>query len=117
MTDEVSRPVSDTSIVRVARKVIDEFARLSRLNGKTSVPRRRCQDVGAKTSVPRRANLSKRELEVLALLVRGVSNKEIAIKLDISDGTVRNHLTHIYRKLGVTDRVQAVLQAREYGIA
>ena len=56
--------------------------------------------------------LSTREREVLALVGRGLPNKLIARKLDISERTVKGHLTSIYRQIGVTDRVQAALFAR-----
>ncbi|MFC4401666.1 LuxR C-terminal-related transcriptional regulator [Gracilibacillus xinjiangensis] len=52
--------------------------------------------------------ISKREKEVLELVIQGFSNKEIASKLFISDHTVKNHLTHIFQKLNVTDRAQAI---------
>lgn len=57
-------------------------------------------------------SLSMREREVLALVGRGLPNKLIARKLDISERTVKGHLTSIYRQIGVTDRVQAALFAR-----
>ena len=87
----------------VARKVVTEFARLSRL--------------GPARAVPENAKVTRREFDILQLLVLGASNKEIAAKLEIEEGTVKNHLTRVYRKLGVTDRVQAVVAARRYGIS
>ena len=60
--------------------------------------------------------LSERELEILRLLGQGASNKEIADHLVITVGTVKNHLTSILGKLGVRDRTQAALKARELGI-
>ena len=60
--------------------------------------------------------LSKRELEVLSCLADGASNKEIAQKLFIAEGTVKNHLTQIFEKLDLEDRTQAALRARELGI-
>ncbi len=59
--------------------------------------------------------LSKREMEVLAQLTRGMSNKEIANELGISHQTVKNHVTSILRKLGVEDRTQATLYALKRG--
>ena len=60
--------------------------------------------------------LSRRENEVLALLAQGLSNKEIAARLNLAEGTVKNHVTHILGKLGVRDRTQAALKARELGL-
>jgi len=59
--------------------------------------------------------LSDREMEVLACVVRGMSNKEIAISLGISHQTVKNHVTAILRKFGVEDRTQAVVYALKRG--
>ncbi|NLM21960.1 MAG: response regulator transcription factor [Peptococcaceae bacterium] len=55
--------------------------------------------------------LSNRELEILTYVVRGASNKDIGISLFISEKTVKNHLSNIFRKLGVEDRTQAALKA------
>jgi len=57
-----------------------------------------------------------REREILALLAAGHPNKIIARRLGITEKTVKSHLTNIYRQIGVTDRVQAALWARERGI-
>lgn len=56
-------------------------------------------------------NLTKRELEVLKLLAVGMYNKEVAEKLDISERTVKNHVSNIFKKLEVTDRTQAAVFA------
>ncbi|MEK6229386.1 MAG: response regulator transcription factor [Actinomycetota bacterium] len=63
------------------------------------------------------AGLSKREREVLGLLVEGLPNKLIARRLEISEKTVKSHLTQIFRELGVTDRTQAALWAERHGLA
>jgi DNA-binding NarL/FixJ family response regulator len=83
----------------VAKKVVAEFARLS------ARPRGL-----RKTELEL---LSDRELEVLRLVTTGASNKEIADKLFIAEGTVKNHVTSILGKLGVRDRTQAALKARD----
>jgi DNA-binding NarL/FixJ family response regulator len=61
------------------------------------------------------ARLSAREAEVLALLVDGLPNKLIARRLEISEKTVKTHLTSIFRTLEVTDRTQAALWAERHG--
>lgn len=61
------------------------------------------------------APLSAREMEVLRLMVAGLSNKEIAYRLGISHQTVKNHVTAILDKLGVADRTQATVYALRHG--
>jgi DNA-binding NarL/FixJ family response regulator len=87
----------------VAAKVIAEFTRVSSM-----VPSAQMERLVEP--------LSERELEILALIARGASNKEIADQLFIAEGTVKNHVTHILGKLGVRDRTQAALKARELGL-
>ncbi|HQF40378.1 MAG TPA: response regulator transcription factor [Opitutaceae bacterium] len=60
--------------------------------------------------------LSGRELGVLQCLCDGLSNKEIASRLGIAEGTVKNHMTNVLGKLGALDRTQAALRARELGL-
>jgi DNA-binding NarL/FixJ family response regulator len=86
----------------ITAKVIAEFARFPR--GATQ----RSQDYVE--------TLSPRELEILKLVASGDSNKEIAEKLVITEGTVKNHLSNILAKLSAKDRLQAVIHAREMGI-
>jgi DNA-binding NarL/FixJ family response regulator len=62
------------------------------------------------------ANLSPRELDVLRLLARGLSNKEIGAQLGVVEGTVKIHIANIFNKLGVSDRTQAVVEAIKRGI-
>jgi DNA-binding NarL/FixJ family response regulator len=83
----------------VARKVVVEFARLS----EKPPPARKLE----------LELLSEREREVLRLVTNGASNKEIAGKLFIAPGTVKNHITNILSKLGVRDRTQAALKGRD----
>ncbi len=56
-------------------------------------------------------NLTKREVEVLKLLSEGLFNKEIAFKLEISEKTVKNHVSNIFKKISVSDRTQAAVYA------
>ncbi len=86
----------------IAAKVIAEFARVT-------------QNSAARPQ-PLAEPLSERELEILRLVASGASNKEIATALVIADGTVKNHVTNILGKLGVSDRTQAALKAKELGI-
>ena len=62
------------------------------------------------------AQLSPRELDVLQMLGRGLSNKEIGAQLGVVEGTVKIHITNIFGKLGVSDRTQALLTAIKRGI-
>lgn len=86
----------------VAAKVVAEFARL------TSKP-------GAH-SQPLIEPLSEREQDILRLIASGASNREIAGRLFLAEGTVKNHVTNVLGKLGVRDRTQAALKAREIGL-
>jgi pimeloyl-ACP methyl ester carboxylesterase/DNA-binding CsgD family transcriptional regulator len=61
------------------------------------------------------ASLSPREREILARLTEGLSNAEIAERLGVSEKTVRNHLSHLFDKLGVWSRAQAIVLARDRG--
>ena len=65
---------------------------------------------------PSEEGLSTREIEVLELVARGTSNKEIAKQLWVSETTVKSHMLHIFDKLGVTDRTAAVTAALKRGI-
>jgi DNA-binding NarL/FixJ family response regulator len=86
----------------VAAKVVAEFARMA-----GQAPLRSGSLVEP---------LSSRELEVLRLIATGKTNREIADALVIAEGTVKNHVTSILGKLGVRDRTQAALKARELGL-
>jgi len=85
----------------VARRVLAEFARLA--------PPARTLDQGLLEP------LTERELDVLRLIARGLSNREIASQLHLAEGTIKNRVTSILDKLDARDRTQAALRAREMG--
>jgi len=85
----------------VAAKVVAEFARLTRK--------------GIEASNSFSESLSERELEILRLIARGASNREIAATLFLAEGTVKNHVTNILGKLGARDRTQAAIKAKDRG--
>ena len=85
----------------VTRRLIAEFAQGRRTHKPVPLPG---------------LSLTPRELEVLELVARGQSNAEIAEALFVSDNTVKTHVTHLLDKLGLRDRVQAVIYAYEAGI-
>ena len=61
--------------------------------------------------------LTEREREILALVAKGASNRQVAENLYLTEGTVKNHMSSILSKLGVRDRTQAALKAKELGLA
>jgi DNA-binding NarL/FixJ family response regulator len=87
----------------VTRKVVAEFTRMA-------------ERERVRREQPLIEPLSARELEVLALLAESLSNQEIADRLYIAPGTVKNHVSNILSKLNARDRTQAVLQAKELGL-
>ena len=91
----------------VARKVLAEFARLAQ-------PDRTGPDGPALDRLPE--PLSEREQGILRLLASGANNRQIASQLFLAEGTVKNYISTILAKLGVQDRTQAALRARELGL-
>ena len=83
----------------VTKRVIDQFSRLPRHEPPEEL-----------------AELTEREREVLALIAEGRSNSEIGEALFISETTVKTHVTHVLQKLGLRDRVQAVVLAYQAGL-
>jgi len=85
----------------ITRRLIAEFARLR--------PRPQPPPNGLGVLTPR-------ETEILGLVAEGLSNREIALRLVLSDETVKTHVSHVLRKLGLRDRAQAVVVAYESGL-
>jgi DNA-binding NarL/FixJ family response regulator len=85
----------------VTKRLIEEFARQPEIESVDS---------------PQLGELTERELEVLRLLATGLSNREIAAKLYIGEATAKTHVSRVLTKLGVRDRVQAVVLAYEAGV-
>ena len=86
----------------VTRRLLERFA--STLPG------------GDESAPPALESLTERELEILTLLASGLSNAELGAKLYLSEPTIKTHLSSIFRKLGVRDRVQAVIAAFDAGL-
>lgn len=88
----------------VARKVVDRLS----IRGRKPGPE--------PARPPELASLTRRELDVLGCLARGLSNKEIAAALDIGEATVRTHVGHLLTKLHLRDRTQAAIHAHAMGL-
>jgi DNA-binding NarL/FixJ family response regulator len=86
----------------VTRRLIEQFGRAPRV-AEGEVP-------------PGLEELTSRELDVLRLVGRGLSNAEIAAELVLGENTIKTHVAHVRAKLGLRDRVQAVVVAYETGL-
>ena len=73
-------------------------------------------DLASRTPTRLEARLTSRELELVPLVAAGLRNREVASQLGVSEQTIRNHLTNIYRKLGTTNRTQMTAEARRRGL-
>lgn len=104
LADAIRKVAAGGSMIEpsVARKVIAEFARLAPPTPEA------VEDLIEP--------LSEREIEILKLVSQGLTNKEIAAKLYLAEGTVKNYVTSILQKIGARDRTQAAIRARELGL-
>jgi DNA-binding NarL/FixJ family response regulator len=84
--------------------------------GEAPLAPRAARELLAARSQERHADLSKREREVLGLVAEALPNKLIARRLEISEKTVKAHLTSVFQRIGVTDRTQAALWAQRHGV-
>jgi DNA-binding NarL/FixJ family response regulator len=73
-------------------------------------------DAAGGTGAPPASDLTEREREILRLVARGASNREVGETLFITEGTVKNHVSNILSKLGLRDRTQAAVYAHEHGL-
>jgi DNA-binding NarL/FixJ family response regulator len=99
----------------VAAKVVAELARL---HDPVQTPAPSVPPTAPRAApAPFVEELTPREREVLRLLATGSSNREIGAQLFISEGTVKNHISNILGRLGLRDRTQAAIYAKEHGLA
>ena len=71
---------------------------------------------GTATIEHRAREITPREMEILQLIARGFTNLQIGAELSIAEGTVKTHVTHIFEKLGASDRTEAVVRAAQIGL-
>lgn len=104
LADAIRRVAAGQALIdpAVTRKVVDAFARLA--------PPSRPLNAGLADP------LSERELAILTLVANGLSNREIAERLYLAEGTVKNYVTSLLGKIGARDRTQAALRGRELGL-
>jgi DNA-binding NarL/FixJ family response regulator len=104
LADAIRTVVGGGSLIEpsVARKMVTEFARLA--------------PPDAQATETLLEPLTDREEEVLRLLAQGLTNKEIAVRAHLAEGTVKNYVSAILAKTGARDRTQAALKAKELGL-
>ncbi|MBB5960159.1 DNA-binding NarL/FixJ family response regulator [Saccharothrix tamanrassetensis] len=105
------RPARElAAAVRLAHEGIAQFDPAAAARLATALAR------GAGTP-PSDHSLTEREVEVLRFVATGSTNREIARRLYVSEGTVKNHISRILNRLGLRDRTQAAMYARDHGLA
>jgi DNA-binding NarL/FixJ family response regulator len=84
--------------------------------GVTQLDRAAARHVAAALSTPSTDTLTSREVDVLRMVAAGATNREIAARLFLSEGTVKNHISRILGRLGLRDRTQAAIYAHDHGL-
>lgn len=107
---------SDTLVAAMTAATRGEAFLQSTVTGRIVAAFARLMEAGGPPAEALVLPLSPREREILSLLGTGASNKEIADRLCLAEGTVKNHVTSVLTKLDVRDRTQAALRARQLGI-
>jgi DNA-binding NarL/FixJ family response regulator len=107
---------SETLVAAIHAATRGESFLQSTVTGRVVAAFARLMDSGGPKAEALVLPLSPREREIVSLLGSGASNKEIADRLNLAEGTVKNHVTNILTKLDVRDRTQAALRARQLGI-
>jgi DNA-binding NarL/FixJ family response regulator len=110
------KDVSASHLANAVRLVITGDALLAPTITRRLVERHARRDAVHAVTNAKVAGLTPRELEVLRLVARGLNNRELAERLHLSEATVKTHVTHIFTKLGLRDRIQAVVLAYETGL-
>jgi HD-GYP domain-containing protein (c-di-GMP phosphodiesterase class II) len=100
---------------RAAEELRSE-AREGRLDGETVEAVLGAAGHRPRARVQRPSGLSDREVEVIRLLARGLTNKEVGIELGVSTKTAGNHVQHVFEKVGVTTRAAAAMYAMQHGL-
>lgn len=115
--DDEIQTALDTGVLGYLQKTAERSELIAALetvaSGRTYLP------AGLATSLAERElgpNITQREREILARVAQGKANKEIASDLGIAEDTVKRHMSHVFRKLGVNDRAQATAEAIRQGI-
>lgn len=107
---------ADTLIAAISAAARGEAFLQSTITGRVVAAFARLMETGGTHAEALVLPLSPREREILALVATGATNKEIADRLCLAEGTVKNHVTNILTKLDVRDRTQAALRARQLGL-